>query len=442
MKQARNGFIKTLPYLCLVGVSALGLMTIVATGGVGGGDGGGISNSAPVADAGHDMNATIDSLVILDGSGSTDADGDTLTYSWSFTSVPIGSTAVLSDPTVVSPTFTTDVVGTYMIRLVVNDGTEDSTEDTVTITALTAVSNLLDTGQINCYNNSEQIAWPRPGEAFYGQDAQYSTNPMIFSDNGTTVTDNVTGLTWQKEDDGIQYNWYEASGTYDATYNPGSTDVCGSLILDAYSDWRLPTRRELMSIVNYGTLSPAIDITYFPNTSSANYWSSTTWAGSGDVAWAVDFTSGRVTYGFGDKASGLCVRCVRGPSWGGNDFVDNGNGTVTDNITGLIWQQEDDGIVRRWEGALSYCENLVLAGSSDWRLPDIKELESIVDYTTSVPTIDTTYFPTTKSFDYWSSTTKLGNSDHPYAWVVDFTIGWIDYDSDKDSRLVYVRCVR
>jgi len=352
MKKARNGFTKTLPYLCLAGVIALGLMTIVGTGGGGGGsgDGGGTSNSTPV----------------------------------------------------------------------------------------TCVSNLLDTGQINCYNNSEEITWPLSGEAFYGQDAQYSTNPMIFSDSGTTVTENVIGLTWQKEDDGIQYNWYEASGTYDATYNPGSTDVCGSLNLDGYSDWRLPTAKELMSIVNYGAGGPAIDITYFPNTSSDHYWSSTPSVVIFDYAWSVYFASGWL---FSDPFSdGACVRCVRGSSWGGNDFVDNGDGTVTDNITGLIWQQADDGVARRWEDALSYCENLTLAGSSDWRLPDIKELESIVDYTTQSPAIDTTYLPTTQSLDYWSSTTRVGSFD--YAWSVNFAYGWTGYQGDKAGTFLHVRCVR
>lgn len=192
-----------------------------------------------------------------------------------------------------------------------------------------------------------------------------------------------------------------------------------------------------MSIVNYGTTSPAIDITYFPNTSSDNYWSSATRAGSFDVAWAVDFQIGRLF--IGGLSDGACVRCVRGSSWGENDFVDNGDGTVTDNITGLIWQQADDGVARRWEDALSYCENLTLAGSSDWRLPDIKELESIVDYTTEWPAIDTTYFPTTQSLDYWSSTTLPDSFD--VAWGVNFYAGWTE-TGNKASTFLHVRCVR
>ena len=66
------------------------------------------------------------------------------------------------------------------------------------------------------------------------------------------------------------YNWYQACGTYDATYNPTSQNVCGSLNLGGYSDWRLPTKKELMSIVDYSIPypGPTINTTYFPNTNS------------------------------------------------------------------------------------------------------------------------------------------------------------------------------
>lgn len=95
-------------------------------------------NTAPAVNAGPDQNVSTGALVILDGSGSTDADGDLLTYSWSFSSTPGGSSATLSDPSIANPSFTTDVDGTYVISLVVNDGTVDSAADTVTITATLA----------------------------------------------------------------------------------------------------------------------------------------------------------------------------------------------------------------------------------------------------------------------------------------------------------------
>jgi|GEM_PF-3425257 len=95
------------------------------------------ANSAPTAAAGADQNVPTGSLVTLDGSGSSDADGDTLSYSWSFVSMPAGSSATLSDATFAQPTFTADVEGNYLLSLVVNDGTVNSTADTVTVTATT-----------------------------------------------------------------------------------------------------------------------------------------------------------------------------------------------------------------------------------------------------------------------------------------------------------------
>ena len=90
-------------------------------------------NDPPVADAGPDQTALQGGTITLDGSGSSDIDGDSLTYNWTFVSVPTGSTAVLSDSSIVNPTFTADVAGTYEVQLIVNDGTIDSAPDSVSI---------------------------------------------------------------------------------------------------------------------------------------------------------------------------------------------------------------------------------------------------------------------------------------------------------------------
>ena len=118
-------------------------------------------------------------------------------------------------------------------------------------------------------------------------------------------------------------------------------------------------------------------------------------------------------------------------------FTDNGDSTVTDQKTGLVWQQST-GSQYSWESALSYCESLTLASNSDWRLPNIKELGSIVYHSLSYPTIDSTAFPGTQSWFYWSSTTSLHQTS--YAWSVHFGAGSV-YNKNKSNNN-YVRCVR
>lgn len=299
--------------------------------------------------------------------------------------------------------------------------------------------NLPDTGQTKCYQTIEP--WAEIPCEGTGQDGAYTINSMSFTDNGDgTVTDNNTGLVWQKEDDETAYNWYQASGTHDETDNPSSQDVCGSLNLGGHSDWRLPTKKELMSIVDYGIPStgpPTINATYFPNTKMSYYWSSTMSAYSTGYAWYVGFVDGVVYYHY--KHSYSYVRCVRSGQYPEQNFVDNNNGTVTDNATGLMWQQGEPGYMI-WEQALNYCEELTLANKTDWCLPNIKELESITDDTRLYPAIDTAYFPNVIASYYWSSTTNASNPHD--AWGVNFNVGYVSYASSKDHSSRDVRCVR
>ena len=119
------------------------------------------------------------------------------------------------------------------------------------------------------------------------------------------------------------------------------------------------------------------------------------------------------------------------------ELVVNGDGTVTDTETGLMWQQDEAGYMN-WEESLAYCENLKLAGYDDWRLPNINELRSLVDYSTYNPTIDTYAFPNATSSYYWSSTTYFYSNGN--AWPVYFLDGYVHHSSKSDSY--YVRAVR
>ncbi len=126
----------------------------------------------------------------------------------------------------------------------------------------------------------------------------------------------------------------------------------------------------------------------------------------------------------------------------GADFINNGDGTVTDRETGLIWQQTES-CCQSQRLARRYCEEMIFAGHADWRLPNVKELESIVDDDTNHPAINTEFFPMTVStqynfFDFWSSTAYAG--DTHYFWRVLFQTGDLDHYAAEEHESA-VRCV-
>ena len=130
-------------------------------------------------------------------------------------------------------------------------------------------------------------------------------------------------------------------------------------------------------------------------------------------------------------------RAVRGEQCGEiGDFIDNDDGTITDNKTGLMWQKDTPQELYTWQGALSYCESSTLAAYNDWRLPSRNELQSIVDYSRYDPSIDPIFNAVLS--DYWSSTTFANSPDQ--AWVVKFGYGVVSFYSKSNNY--YVRAVR
>jgi hypothetical protein len=135
---------------------------------------------------------------------------------------------------------------------------------------------------------------------------------------------------------------------------------------------------------------------------------------------------------------------------GATPFTDNSDGTIKDNATSLVWQKCSQGLsgtscssgtatTASWASAVSYCNSLSLA-SKTWRLPNVNELKSIIDYTKSTsPSIDTTAFPSTVASVYWSSTTTAGGGS--LAWIVYFSSSGNSVNSDNKPNTYYVRCV-
>jgi hypothetical protein len=306
---------------------------------------------------------------------------------------------------------------------------------------------VVDTGQDNCYDASGlQATCPVPGETFYGQDAQHTGNTPSFTDNGDgTVTDNVTDLMWQQSPDTDGDDDIEAD---DKLSYGDAVAGAATLSLGGYADWRLPTIKELYSLIDFNGVDPSgyegsntsglipfIDTDYFDfaygDTSAgeriidSQYLSITpyvsTTMGGDETVFGVNFADGRIK-GYplsmfnSDKT--FFVVYVRGNTeYGQNDFADNGDGTITDNATGLMWSQTDSGEDLNWEEGLDWvqvknAQNYM--GYNDWRLPNVKELQSIVDYTRSPDTTDSAAID--PLFSVTSFINEAGDSDYPFFW--------------------------
>jgi len=304
---------------------------------------------------------------------------------------------------------------------------------------------LPDSGQTKCYQAISPYA-EILSCAGTGQDGEYNINPLSYTDNGNgTVTDNNTGLMWQQQDDGNVYNWYQATGTVDSTYNPSGANyknVCGNLNLGGPGVWRLPARNELASIIDYAFtyLDPSINSTYFPNTKTTSYyWTNTTGADDPSRKWIAWFQEGLVTEHIGGNTDSY-VRCVRGWPAPGQSLTDNQNGTVTDSSTGLTWQQGETNAMA-WGDALSYCGSHPPDNHNDWRLPNIRELDSITDYNHYNPAIDTTFFPGAQANSYWSSTPETQDPSH-IGYSRAMLLAYGSLTRDLMPNIFNVRCVR
>ena len=329
------------------------------------------------------------------------------------------------------------ILYTTILAWIPNVSAADASTDKVAYT-------IVDTAQIRCYSDNTEIEFPKAGAAFFGQDAHYAGNEPAYRNNADgTVTDLNTQLMWQN-DPGEKMTFRQAVA------GASRCRVAG------YKDWRLPSIKELYSLIlfsgtdpdpmsgNSSGQKPFIDSRYFKfrygNTArgeriidsqfaTSTIYRSTTMQGN-KTMFGVNFADGRIkgypvgtTRGRAEKT--YHVMYVRGNSdYGKNDFKDNGNGTVTDNATGLMWMKFDSGKLKagtakdstmNWRQALEWAENLEYAGYSDWRLPNAKELHSIVDCSrcpdaTKSAAIDAI-------FEVTPITNQGGKRDYPYYWT-------------------------
>lgn len=255
---------------------------------------------------------------------------------------------------------------------------------------------IVDTGQGRCYSEADTIPCPGELDPWSGQDAMSEGRPPSYVDNRDgTISDAVTGLMWTKSR-GRRMAWEQTS------------DAARACRTGGHDDWRVPSVKELYSIIKFDgrrtkdTLDsrPFLDPRYFDFTFArpplrpidVQEWSSTHYVGltmhGADTAFGVNFADGRIkgypTRRRDGSSTEFYCRFVRGnPDYGKNRFQDNRDSTITDLSTGLTWDRGESRQGLDWPHALAWVaasNQRRHRGHDDWRLPNAKELQSIVDY--------------------------------------------------------------
>lgn len=324
-----------------------------------------------------------------------------------------------------------------------------------------------DTGQTLCYNDTvsqacgDTVNWPR-------QDGDFANTPagrnmvgptQYLATTDYTTTDTVTGLTWRSCAEGKTGATCATGSTVQAWW-PNMVNACSAYNVansgagfGGKTNWRLTTMLELMTLVNYGLVNPSLETSAFPSTVANQTVTSTlSLSAAGEVKGLGFGTGGGQTNdGAISKNNGATntydYRCVAGGSTpAAPSYTDNGDGTVTDNNANLRWQkcsmgQNNDATctgtatTTTVQAALQYCRDLTLAAKS-WRLPSVRELESLLNYK-SAPSIDATFFPATAQNYYHSSSSHVVTTAN--IWGVHFGSALVN--NGAKTGAYWVRCV-
>jgi formylglycine-generating enzyme required for sulfatase activity len=274
-----------------------------------------------------------------------------------------------------------------------------------------------------CANEAGNAPCPAPSEDYYGQDGTYRISVPSYSATSDTLTDSVTGLMWQK------------MPSTTAVSQTGAVSYCNNLSLQGHDDWRLPSRLEYVSLIDAGRRPPALP----PGLIAAGpHWTSSSTAAAANSSFIVNDSYG--LWSVTVNTNQCLPRCVRGPAL--SRTLQVGADTVVDSMTNLEWQKSalnPTGV--SWKAALAYCETLTHASRTDWRLPSIKELATIVDESdATAPAIDETSFGTSTAAYFWSSTPAFTATSDGYAAALQTDLGISSQRRMTD--LAAARCVR
>ncbi len=328
-----------------------------------------------------------------------------------------------------------------------SDSTDDNDADSgdsqpdedsdIVISDIPVVFGNICTGQTKCYNETSETNCPAEGEPFFGQDAEYAKSgkciPQKFTVKGSgdekIVFDENLKLEWQQKIPEGDFDWQSAA------------NYCEKEYAGSYG-WRLPTPKELLSIVDNGRYDPAINTDLFPGTNGEWFWTSADFVSTAetdkDKKWFVRFDKGFLSHKAKTESEKMHVRCVRGTTLPDGQFETEKIGEdeiVKDSVTGLMWQKTYKDGVKKFADALSTCENLEYAGFSDWRLPNKNELASIANYGKYKPASD---FPEMPNRSFRTSTSDTKSSKN--AWYILFSDSDINFGGKSNSDIV--RCVR
>lgn len=235
-------------------------------------------------------------------------------------------------------------------------------------------------------------------------------NPQSYdTTDPDVVVDRVTHLVWQRTASLDAMSWSDAVA------------YCAGLALGARTGWRLPSRIELASLIDYAfpaSRAGNLDATVFADAYAGKVWSCTPGAANPTIAWFIDFSSGATFTDVKEKLDH--VRCVTGASLATPPparYDLSTPGEVGDTKTLLTWAAAPIPDVVNWGDAYTYCQNL----GAGWRLPTLTESQTLIDETQPKPAFDPTAFPDQPDDFYWTS--SYADGDTETAWFLSIGVG-------------------